>query len=114
LAPFAFLVEISANQIAGNIRVTGSYKTTNTSQNVFQKFAITDFKPFQQKTIDALLSDKDIYLSVKTIVKDFIAEFTRFHGRHVVVSFLDSWKSSSKIRFDRLRYFMNIHTKRVL
>jgi len=28
LDPFAFLVGIPANQIAGNIRVTGSYKTT--------------------------------------------------------------------------------------
>jgi len=40
------------------------------SQNVFQLFAITDFKSFQQKVIDALLSDKDVYLSVKTIVRD--------------------------------------------
>jgi len=45
LAPFAFL-GISANQIAGNIRVTGSYKTTNMCQKMLQKFAITDFKSF--------------------------------------------------------------------
>jgi len=38
---------------SGNIRVTRRYKTANVSQNMVQMFAIADFKPFQQKTIDA-------------------------------------------------------------
>jgi len=80
MALFAFLVGISTNQIVGNIRVTGRYKTTNMSQNVFKKFVIIKFKSFQQKTIDAFLSDKDVYLSVKSIVKVFITEFTGFQG----------------------------------
>jgi len=49
----------------GNIHVTGSYKATNMSQNVFQKFVITNIKPFQQKTINAIISQG--HLSVKTI-----------------------------------------------
>jgi len=31
----------------------------------------------------------------------------------IVFCFLEAQKSSSKIRFDCLRYFMNIHTKRL-
>jgi len=55
------------------------------SQNVFQKFTITDILPFQQKTtgcIDALLSGKHVYLSVKTIVG--YQRFISFHFTYYV------------------------------
>jgi len=44
----------------------GATKQQLCLKNVFQKFAITNIL---QKTINVLLSDKHVYLSVKTIVR---------------------------------------------